>query len=145
MNPFFRNVAVLLFCAFVMSACAAPSAQTLAQNNSAAAAALPTDYRVLIARYILAHAPLESMALDTAMISNPYDDRGAPLWRNIDPDHTPAVCVAYDTRTLFGTGRAYMLFTIRNGQVRRMYTHNNAILFTEGMCPDYTPFTELMK
>jgi hypothetical protein len=129
-----------------MSACAAPSPQTLAQNNSSAAAALPPNYRVLIARYILTRERLlQSIVVNTAMISKPYDDRGAPLWRNIDPDHTPGVCVAYDARTLFGPSRAYLLFTVRNGQVEQMYTHNNAILFTEGMCPDYTPFTELMK
>jgi hypothetical protein len=146
MNPFFRNTGILLCCAIVMSACAAgPSTEALVQNSSAAAA-LPANYRALIARYILTHERLEGLSLNTAMISKPYDDLGAPLWRQIAPNHVPAVCVAFDSRNLLGqTGRAYLLFTIRNGQVERLYTHNNAILFAEGMCPDYTPFRELMK
>jgi hypothetical protein len=146
MNPFCRNSAILLLCAIVMGACAAPSTETLVQNNSAAAAVLPVNYRALIARYILTHERLlQGIVVNTAMISKPYDDRGAPLFRNIAPDHLAAVCVAFDSRSLLGTHRGYLLFTIRNGQVERIYTHNNAILFTEGMCPDYTPFRELIS
>ena len=146
MNLFFRNTVALLFGALALNACAGPSTGTLVENNTAAAAALPANYRSLIARYILARERLlQGMVLNTAMISKPYDDRGAPLWRNIAPDHTPAVCVSFDSRTLFGVDRGYLLFTIRSGQVERIYTQNNAILFTEGMCPDYTPFRELMN
>lgn len=146
MNPFFRNTAILLFCAIVMNACAgAPSNEALVKDNSTAAAALPANYRDLIARYVLAHEQRDGISINDAMISKPYDDRGAPLFRQIAPEHTPAVCVSMKSLSLFGEERVYLLFTIRNGQVVPLYTHNSAIIFTEGMCPDYTPFRELTK
>jgi hypothetical protein len=42
------------------------------------------------------------------------------------------------------TGKGYFLFVILDGQVVRT-DRGNAIILTDGMCPSFSPFHELMK
>jgi hypothetical protein len=107
----------------------------LAQNS----ARMPPNYRTLIAHYMLTRMPIPKDQLRTAMISQPY-----AKWAGLIRGGTmPAVCVSIETKNMLAmhfTG--YFLFTVENGQARRLGEGSNALI---DKCPPFSPFYEVRR
>jgi hypothetical protein len=139
MKPGFRSFCAALLCAVSLAAGLAVVPNEVVAQSKPGAVAMPSNYRELIARYMLAMKELDQKTLRTAKISRPYAKSagifgGAPI---------PTVCVSIWTSNMLGmqfTG--YFQFTIRNGRAERLPTAN-AIFSAE--CGAFSPFYEVRK
>ena len=107
-----------------------PPPTTDPKETAAASAALPSNYRVLVAEYIRTH---NRYVIRDAKITPPYERYGGLFQGGT----MPAVCVAiYRDNPLGILVRDNRVFTYQNGQLREI------LLGTEP-CSDLSAFTEL--
>jgi hypothetical protein len=139
MKPSFRSFCAALLCAVSLVAGLSVAPDEVVAQSKPGTIAMPSNYRELIARYMLAMKELDQKTLRTAKISKPYAKSagifgGAPI---------PTVCVSIWSTNMLGmqyTG--YFQFTIRNGQAQRLPTAN--AIFAEE-CGTFSPFYEVRK
>ena len=129
----FSRLCALALAVVIVTSVSQPVA--LAQNS----VRMPPNYRALIAHYMLTRMPIPKNQLKTAKISQPY-----AKWGGLIRGGTiPAVCVSIETKNMLAmhfTG--YFLFTVENGQARRLGEGSNALI---DKCPPFSPFHEVRR
>ena len=146
------SVISVLFGAFVLTGCASNAVSTPLHpvpptdsgknhavenrtSDAAIAARLPSNYRVLMAQYIVTHGE----GIHDGFISKPYERYGGLFRGGTDP----TICAVVLEDTLFGPRWHLWPLTIINGQVETSEPGTIETFANPNPCNDRLPFPEL--